>query len=162
MNINKVFVAGNLTREVELRSTPSGKSVASFSIATNRIWMDANKQKQQEVEFHNIVVWGRMAELCSQYLTKGRSVFIEGRIKTRKWQDASGVKKSRTEIIAENIQFGPKTGGSAAAGGSDYGAIDRPQAETIPEVNLDDEPVNEGELSVSHQEDDDEVGSIPF
>lgn len=161
MNINKVFVAGNLTREVELRSTPSGKSVASFSVATNRIWMDANKQKQQEVEFHNIVVWGRMAELCSQYLAKGRSVFIEGRIKTRKWQDASGAKKSRTEIIAENIQFGPKTGGGAS-GSSDYGATNRPQVETIPEVNLDDEPVNEGELSVSHQEDDDEVGSIPF
>jgi len=157
MNINKVFIAGNLTRDVELRSTPSGKSVASFSVATNRVWYDQAKQKQQEVEFHNVVVWGKMAELCNQYLAKGRSVFVEGRIKTRRWVDASGQKKSRTEVIAENIQFGPKTAPSA-----NYG-VDQGVAETIPEVNLDDEPVNEGELAVSsNPNEDEEIGSIPF
>lgn len=109
MNLNKVFLIGNLTRDVVLRTTPSGQSVADFGLATNRVWMGANGQKQQEAEFHNIVVWGKMAELCNQYLAKGRMVFIEGRIQTRTWQDASSQKRYKTEIITENIQFGPKS-----------------------------------------------------
>ncbi|MGC8851637.1 MAG: single-stranded DNA-binding protein [Minisyncoccia bacterium] len=109
MNLNKVFLIGNLTNDVNLKATPSGQSVASFSIATNRIWVDNKGQKQQETEFHNIVVWGKMAELCNQYLSKGRMVLIEGRLKTRSWQDSNGQKRMRTEIIAENIQFGPRS-----------------------------------------------------
>ncbi len=108
MNLNKVFIIGNLTRDVTLRTTPSGQPVADFGVATNRVWIDSNGQKQQETEFHNVVVWGRMAELCSQYLSKGRLVFIEGRIRTRSWQDSNNQKRTRTEIIAENIQFGPR------------------------------------------------------
>lgn len=108
MNLNKVFIIGNLTRDVNLRTTPSGQSVADFGVATNRIWVNANGQKQQETEFHNVVVWGKMAELCSQYLSKGRLVFIEGRIRTRSWQDSNNQKRIKTEIIAENIQFGPR------------------------------------------------------
>jgi len=108
MNLNKVFLIGNLTRDVTLRSTPSGQSVANFGLATNRTWVDTNGQKQQETEFHNIVVWGKMAELCNQYLSKGRMVFVEGRIRTRAWQDTNGQKRWRTEIIAQNIQFGPR------------------------------------------------------
>lgn len=108
MNLNKVFLIGNLTRDVSLRTTPAGHSVADFGLATNRTWIDSNGQKQQEVEFHNIVVWGKMAELCNQYLRKGSLVFIEGRIRTRTWQDANNQKRYRTEIIAENIQFGPR------------------------------------------------------
>lgn len=113
MNLNKVFIIGNLTRDVNLRSTPSGRSVADFGVATNRVWVDASGQKQQEVEFHNIVVWGKMAELCSQYLAKGRLVLVEGRIRTRTWQDSSNQKKIKTEIIAQNIQFGPRWGASS-------------------------------------------------
>jgi len=109
MNLNKVFLIGNLTRDVVLRTTPSGQSVADFGLATNRVWKGANGQKQQEVEFHNIVVWGKMAELCNQYLAKGKMVFIEGRIQTRSWQDTNNQKRYKTEIIAENIQFGPKS-----------------------------------------------------
>ena len=109
MNLNKVFLIGNLTRDVTLKTTPNGQSVADFGVATNRVWTGANGQKQQEVEFHNIVVWGKMAELCNQYLAKGRMVFIEGRIRTRSWQDATNQKRYRTEIIVENIQFGPKS-----------------------------------------------------
>jgi single-strand DNA-binding protein len=109
MNLNKVFLIGNLTNDVNLKATPSGQSVASFSIATNRIWVDNKGQKQQETEFHNIVVWGKMAELCNQYVSKGRMVLIEGRLKTRSWQDSNGQKRMRTEIIAENIQFGPRS-----------------------------------------------------
>lgn len=108
MNLNKVFIIGNLTRDVELRNTPSGQSVANFGVATNRVWANASGQKQQEVEFHNVVVWGKMAELCNQYLAKGRLVFVEGRIKTRSWIDANEQKRTKTEIIAENINFGPK------------------------------------------------------
>ena len=100
MNLNKIFLIGNLTRDVILKTTPSGQSVADFGLATNRVWMGANGQKQQEAEFHNIVVWGKMAELCSQYLAKGRMVFIEGRIRTRSWQDANNQKRYKTEIIA--------------------------------------------------------------
>lgn len=109
MNLNKVFLIGNLTRDVVLKNTPSGQSVAEFGVATNRVWIGANGQKQEQTEFHNIIVWGKMAELCSRYLAKGRMVFIEGRIQTRSWQDANNQKRYRTEIVAENIQFGPKT-----------------------------------------------------
>lgn len=108
MNLNKVFIIGNLTRDVELRNTPSGKSVANFGVATNRVWVNANKEKQQEVEFHNVVVWGKMAELCNQYLAKGRLVFVEGRIRSRSWVDANEQKRTKIEIIAENINFGPR------------------------------------------------------
>lgn len=108
MNLNKVFIIGNLTRDVTLRNTPSGRSVANFGVATNRVWVNANGQKQQEVEFHNVVVWGKMAELCNQYLSKGRLVFVEGRIRTRSWVDSNEQKRTSTEIISENISFGPR------------------------------------------------------
>ena len=108
MNLNKVFIIGNLTRDVVLRNTPSGKSVANFGVATNRVWVNANREKQQEVEFHNVVVWGKMAELCSQYLAKGRLVLVEGRIRSRSWVDANEQKRTKTEIISENISFGPR------------------------------------------------------
>lgn len=114
MNLNKVFILGNLTRDPEVRTTPSGQQVANFSIATNRVWYNQNKEKNQETEFHNIVAWGRLAEIASQYLTKGKMVLIEGRIKTRSWQAQDGTKKYRTEIIAENMQMGPKSQGSGA------------------------------------------------
>lgn len=108
MNLNKVFIIGNLTRDVTLHNTPSGKSVANFGVATNRMWVNANGEKQQEVEFHNVVVWGKMAELCNQYLAKGRLVFVEGRIRSRSWVDANEQKRTTTEIISENISFGPR------------------------------------------------------
>jgi single-strand DNA-binding protein len=110
MNFNKVFILGNLTRDPEIRTTPTGQSVAQFGVATNRVWYDKNHQKQTDVEFHNIVAWGKLAEIASRYLNKGKMVFVEGRIKTRSWQDQSGQKKYRTEIIAETFQMGPKGG----------------------------------------------------
>lgn len=113
MNLNKVFILGNLTRDPEVRTTPSGQQVATFSIATNRVWYNQNKEKNQKVEFHNVVVWGKLAEIASQYLTKGKMALVEGRIETRSWQAQDGTKKYRTEIIAEKLQLGPKTQGSA-------------------------------------------------
>jgi len=108
MNLNKVIIAGNLTRDPETRTLPSGQTVVSFGVATNRIWTDQNGNKQESTEFHNVVTFGKLAEICSRYLTKGRLVLIEGRIQTRTWTSQDGTKKSRTEIIAENMQMGPR------------------------------------------------------
>ena len=115
MYLNKAIIIGNLTRDPEIKSLPSGVKVASFGVATNRVWKDKNGVKQENVDFHNIVVFGRQAEVVGQYMKKGNSILIEGRIQTRSWDDASGVKKYRTEIIADRIQFGPKSGGSSAS-----------------------------------------------
>lgn len=119
MNLNKVFLMGNLTRDPELKTLPSGSAVASFGIATNRVWKNQQGERQEEVQFHNIVVFGKQAETASQYLKKGASAFIEGRLQTRNWDAQDGTKKSKTEIVAERVQFGPrKQGGSVGQEGS--------------------------------------------
>jgi len=113
MNVNKVIIAGNLTRDPEVRNTPSGQTVASFSIATNRFWTDKTSgEKKKQTEYHNVVAWGRLAEIAQEYLKKGGLVFIEGRLQTRTWQDQQDVKKYKTEIIAERLQLGPRSGGN--------------------------------------------------
>jgi len=145
MNLNKVFILGNLTRDPELRQTPSGQNVATFSIATNRAWTDRSGVKQTQVEFHNVVLWGRLAEIAHQYLAKGRLVFIEGRMNTRAWQDQqTGQKRSRTEIVAENMQLGPRPAvpvpNLSPYGGSPEGRpsveTKSPEPESLPEVQL--------------------------
>jgi len=103
MNLNKAMIIGNLTRDPEIRSTPAGASVTSFSVATNFVWTDANGQKQEKVEYHNVVAWRKLADIIGQYLRKGSKVYIEGRLQTRDWVGQDGVKKYRTEIIAENM-----------------------------------------------------------
>ncbi len=115
MNLNKVFIIGNLTRDPEMRALPSGISVVSFGVATNRVWKDKSGQKKEDVQFHNIVVFGKQAETVKQYLAKGSSVLIEGRIQTRNWDAKDGTKHSKTEIIAERVQFGPRRGGTSSA-----------------------------------------------
>lgn len=122
MNLNKVFILGNLTRDPELRQTPAGQAVCSFSIATNRFFTDSMGQKQKQAEFHNIVAWGRQAEIINQYLKKGSILLVEGRLQTRSWQDQQGVKHWRTEIIADQIQLGPRPSGGT--GGDFSGDID--------------------------------------
>ena len=111
MNLNKVFVLGNLTADPIARALPSGQSVVNFGLATNRIFYDKDRQKQQQTEFHNIVAFGKIAEIAQQYLKKGSMVLIEGRIQTRSWQDSSGNKRTRTEIITERLQLGPRAAG---------------------------------------------------
>ena len=108
MNLNRVILIGNLAVDPELRTTTTGKSVCNFRIATNRIWKDQAGQQQKETEFHTIVAWGRLAEIASSYLKKGDLAMIEGRLRTRSWQDLSGNKKFRTEIVTEGLQLGPK------------------------------------------------------
>lgn len=114
MNLNKAIIIGNVTQDPEIKNTPSGQSVSSFGVATNRMWTDKQGQKQTQAEFHNIVAWGRLAEIVGQYLTKGGLVMVEGRIQTRNWVDQQGVKHWKTEIIAENIQLGPRNSQSSA------------------------------------------------
>jgi single-strand DNA-binding protein len=103
MSLNKAQLIGNLTRDPEVRQTPNGTTVATFSIATNFTWKDQSGQKQEKSEFHNIVAWGKLAEICGQYLNKGKKVYIEGRIQTRDWEGDDGVKRYKTEITAENM-----------------------------------------------------------
>lgn len=116
MYINKAIIYGNLTREPELKSLPSGAQVCEFAVATNRVWKDKNGAKQESVDYHNIVVFGRQAELIKQYLHKGNGVFLEGRIQTRSWDAQDGTKRYRTEIVADRMQFGPKSGGGSPSG----------------------------------------------
>ncbi|MSR73204.1 single-stranded DNA-binding protein [Candidatus Parcubacteria bacterium] len=116
MYLNKALVIGNLTRDPEVKALPSGIQVSTFSVATNRVWKDKNGAKQESVDFHNVVVFGRQAETVGQYLKKGSSVLVEGRMQTRSWDGQDGVKKYRTEIVADRVQFGPRSAGSAGAG----------------------------------------------
>lgn len=119
MYLNKALIIGNLTRDPELRALPSGVKVCSFSLATNRVWKDKNGAKQESVDYHNVVVFGRQAELVAQYLKKGASALAEGRMQTRSWDDKDGQKKYRTEIVADRIQFGPRSGGSGPSAQGD-------------------------------------------
>ena len=115
MYLNKALIIGNLTRDPELRSLPSGIQVATFGVATNRVWKDKDGARQENTDFHNVVVFGRQAETTAQYLKKGSMVLVEGRMQTRSW-DADGVKKYRTEIVADRVQCGPKGGGDTGTG----------------------------------------------
>lgn len=131
MYLNKVFLYGNLTRDPELKALPGGSQVANFGLATNRTYKDKNGAKQETTEFHNVVAFGRTAEVIAQYVKKGRPIFIEGRIATRSWDDKeSGKKNYRTEIIVENFQFGADGGRSAGQAGSTGGSHGEPMAET--------------------------------
>jgi single-strand DNA-binding protein len=117
--VNKVILIGNLGRDPELRSTPSGQTLAKFSLATTRRWRDRDGNRQEQTEWHNIVVWGRQAEIAGQYLTRGRQVYVEGRLQTDSWEDKThGDKRYRTEIICDNFQML----GSRGDGGYDDGA----------------------------------------
>ncbi|OHA88689.1 MAG: single-stranded DNA-binding protein [Candidatus Zambryskibacteria bacterium RIFCSPHIGHO2_01_FULL_43_27] len=148
MYINKAFIFGNLTRDPENKALPSGIQVANFSVATNRVWKDKNGAKQESVDFHNVVVFGRQAEIVTQYLRKGSSVFVEGRIQTRSWDGQDGTKKYRTEIVAEKIQFGPKGGsssGSAPASSASQSQSDAPK-EALDTIEYPEEEINPDDI----------------
>jgi single-strand DNA-binding protein len=134
MNLNKVILIGNLATDPELKSTPSGQSVCNFRVATNRIWRDKNSgQQQKETEYHTVVSWGRLAEIASQFLTKGSLVMVEGRLRTRSWQDSAGNKHFRTETIAERMQLGPKLQKASAGSSAPLESpSDEPEKENIP------------------------------
>ena len=118
MDLNRAQIIGNVTRDPELRTTATGQNVCTFGIATNMQWNDAQGQKQQRTEFHNLVAWGKLAEICNQSLTKGRKTIVEGRLQTREWEAQDGAKRNRTEIVAENmiILDRPPQGGAPRVG----------------------------------------------
>lgn len=157
MNLNKVLLIGRLTGDPQIKTTTSGQTVATFSMATNRYWTDKSGQRQEDTEFHNLVVWGRQAEVANKFLVKGSLAFIEGRLKTRSWQDNQGQNRKTTEVIVENLQLGPRPGGgdstgggknwssarsndnfdqSPASGSSDDNQI-MPKSEDLPTINMD-------------------------
>lgn len=162
MNLNKSFILGNLTQTPEKKNLPSGQSVTSFGIATNRFYVDQNQEKKQETEFHNIVLFGKLADIACQYLQKGSLVLIEGRLKTRNWQDAAGVKHYKTEIIGEKMQLGPRTGEKRL--GSEQWESSRKKniidKDNIPVI----EEISENEIVENNLKEDKEIDikEIPF
>lgn len=149
MDLNKVMLIGRLTKNPEVRSTPSGQSVTSFSIATNRVYKDASGQKQEKGEFHNIVAWGKLAEICGQYLTKGRRAYIEGRLQTRDWVGQDGVRRYSTEIVAENMIILDGPGGQGGGQRAPYA----PSQATATEQNI---PIDEAPIE------EQTIETIPF
>lgn len=138
MYLNKVQLYGNLTRDPEVRALPSGQNVVSFSIATNRVYKDRDGQKKEQVEYHNVVAFGRTADIIAQYMKKGRPLYVEGRLQTRSWE-SDGKKNYRTEIVVENFQFG--AGGGGGAGPRDEGAQKAPE-DDASQIQYPDEEIN--------------------
>lgn len=152
MYLNKAMIIGNLTRDPELRSLPNGTKVCSFSLATNRVWKDANGAKQESTDYHNVVVFGRQAETVAQYMKKGNSMLVEGRMQTRSWDDkTTGEKKYRTEIVADRTQFGPK--GSGGGDGASYQNSGTKTAQQPPQEDSD---------TIEYPEEDINPEDIPF
>lgn len=155
MYLNKAFIIGNLTRDPEMRSLPSGIAVCNFSVATNRVWKDKEGNKQESTEFHNIVVFNRQAETVSQYLKKGSSVLVEGRLQTRSWEGQDGQKRYRTEIVADRVQFGPRSG---QAGGQ----AESQESSQQKSGGNQDQGQNENLDTIEYPEEDIKSEDIPF
>ena len=147
MNLNKVLLIGRLTADPQARSTPGGAQVTSFSIATNRNWTDKSGAKKEATEFHNIVVWGRQAEVAAKFLTKGSEVYVEGRLQTRSWEGKDGQQRKTTEIICERMQLGsrrgPSEGGYSAKGPK---SNSEPVAEEMPVIEIGDDDIKPEDL----------------
>lgn len=156
MFLNKVFILGNLTADPEIKTLPSGQPVANFRIATNRVFYNQNKEKQEQVEFHSAVAFGRTAEIIQQYLKKGSMLLIEGRLQTRSWEDSAGNKKYRTEIIVERLQMGPRRTQPTV-----FNNKEETPSNTKPEDKKEKEEVEE-EIPIIEEEEEINVADIPF
>mgnify|MGYP001610231120 CR=1 FL=1 len=150
MDLNKVMLIGNVVRDPEMRTTPTGQQVSSFAIATNLVWTDKNGQKQKKAEFHNVVAWRKLAEIIGQYVKKGSKVYMEGRLETRSWDDQNAVKHYRTEIVADNLILLDRAG-SAPQGNT----IDSSQPTYTPVEPAPTSTTNIGSQEIS-------VDDIPF
>lgn len=139
MNLNKVILVGRVVADPEIRSTPSGQQVCSFRMATNRVWKDKENQRQESTEFHNIVLWQNLAEIASRFLTKGSLVLIEGRLQTRSWEDSSGNKRYRTEVIGERMQLGPRAAGKEIPAEEGQAKENSSKQEEIPVIDEEEE-----------------------
>jgi single-strand DNA-binding protein len=140
MNLNKVFLIGRIATDIEMKSTPNGQSVSTFSLATSRKWKDKSGQTQEDSQFHRVVLWARLAEIASQFLSKGSLVMIEGRIQNRSWEDKNGIKRYTTEIIGETMQMGPKGQGSETPKKQEKQDDDIPIIEDGDEIDIKDIP----------------------
>ncbi|OHB16788.1 MAG: hypothetical protein A2913_02410 [Parcubacteria group bacterium RIFCSPLOWO2_01_FULL_40_65] len=166
MNLNKVYLIGRLASDPEFRTTPSGQEVASLRMVTNRIWNDQSGQKNESSEFHNVVVWGRLAQIANQYLNKGSMVMIEGRLQTRSWEGQDGVKRYRTEVVTESLQLGPKP----KREGMQDEKMNKPsyakapeRKEEIPVVNENEPPASlGGPADLDVEEDEVKLKDVPF
>lgn len=145
MNLNKVFILGRVTQDPLTKSLPSGQAVTNFSVATNRIFYDKNKGKQEQVEFHNVVAFGKPAEIISQYVKRGDLILIEGRLQTRSWEGKDGIKRYRTEIITESLQLGPK---NQSFGSSYQRPVSPAQPSPAPEIKAEEIPTIEEEEEI--------------
>ncbi len=153
MYLNKAIVYGNITRDPELKSLPSGMAVCNFSLATNRVWKDKSGAKQESVDYHNIVLFDKKAELAHQYLKKGSSVLIEGRMQTQSWE-SEGVKKYRTEIVGDTMQFGPRAVAGASTGYSAPApSSSKPKSQNAPQEQLE---------TIQYPEEEINPDDIPF
>ena len=162
-SLNRAQIVGNLTRDPEMRYTPNGQAVTSFGVATNRRWKDKDGNNQDQTEFHNLVAWGKLAEIASQYLKKGNKVYVEGRLQTRTWEGQDGAKKNRTEIVAENMIFLTPKGAPVSSD-----AVPSDDEVKIQEVPSD-EPDNKPSKKISAQKEEKDVDAdeinlddIPF
>jgi len=160
MYLNKAYIIGNLTRDPELKALPSGIKVCSFSVATNRSFKDKDGQRKDAVDFHNIVAFGKLGELSAQYLKKGQQALVEGRIQTRSWDAPNGEKKYRTEIIADNIQFGFKGTGGPGSTGS-VGGVGGESAGTPKEAGASEVPSSEKD-KIDYPQEEINPDDIPF
>ncbi len=136
--LNKVMIIGNLGRDPEMRYTPSGKPVTSFSVAVSRSWVKPEGERTETTDWFNVVAWGRLAEICSQYLTKGSMVYVEGRLETRSWEAENGQKHFRTEVVANDVNILDKRGRSPDEGGAD---VHMPEAEIANHGNPEEPPI---------------------
>jgi len=155
MNLNKAMLIGNLTRDPEVRQTAGGQSVASFAVATNMVWTDQSGQRQERVEYHNIVAWRKLADICGRFLHKGSKVYIEGRLQTRDWTGKDGAKRYTTEIVAENLIMLDSRGGASASLKTDLAQSASTAGE--PVINYDELPEE-----ATSAEEEIKVENIPF
>ena len=155
-NLNKVFLIGNLTRDPELRYIPSGTAVATFTVASNRVYTSAAGEKKEEACFVRVVSWARQAELVAEYLTKGSPIFVEGRLQSRAWETPDGQKRSTIEVVAQNIQFLGRGKGAAGAGARSAGG------ETGAQPPAPEEPMGGPERPEAPVETEEQTGEVPF
>lgn len=156
MNVNKAIIVGRITNDLELKTTPTGREVLSFSVATNRRWKDQAGQQQEKTDFHNIVSWGKQAATLAQYCVKGQEMFLEGHLETRTWDDADGKKNYRTEVVLDQFEFGSKPG-AGGGGAQSQSAAHAPQAQT-PAKSADSAPAPAADYPTDEIDPDD----IPF
>lgn len=154
-SLNRASIIGNLTRDPEMRKTQTGQSVCSFSVATNRSWTGQDGVKQEASDFHNVVAWGKLAEICGQYLTKGRKVYVDGRMQTRDWEGQDGVRRYRTEIVTENMIILDRPSGSASSGSTGSGKSFSPSTFTPPMPPIQDD-------RAPNPDDEIKIEDIPF